>query len=109
MLKDCIHQSYLTVLPGVTPELMDLQSALENWRGMNQVTQRNLAASVSSVGGQGKKFKDRCGCSGKCITKICVCVLAKRICSSACHKGKHNPNCKNCDPNRWEPKFLPKE
>lgn len=37
--------------------------AYESWTSLPIMTQRGIAASLSRVGGQGKK---RCGCEGMC-------------------------------------------
>ncbi|KAL9181125.1 hypothetical protein ACHAXT_009930 [Thalassiosira profunda] len=72
---------------------LGLTNVLTAWEGMAPITERAAAASVSLVGGQGKKF---CGCRGKCNNRQCCCKKAGRLCNSHCHGGVHNKNCKNC-------------
>jgi len=94
VLKGWIHQSHITPVPNVSMKLMQLEAAYEGWKGMSEMTQREIAAAGSMVGGQGKK---KCGCKGNCNTNKCCCYANGRLCGSSCHQGKDNSNCKNCE------------
>ena len=92
-LKNWYSRSRINAVPLGSAASLGLTNVLAAWEGMAPITERAAAASVSLVGGQGKKF---CGCRGKCNTKQCCCKKAARLCNSHCHGGVHNKNCKNC-------------
>ena len=85
-------RSYINPLPNMTPELVGLANALQNWQGMPQISLRGAMAVQSTVGGQGML---RCSCKGKCDNLKCACKKAGRRCNSRCHKG--NTVCTNLD------------
>ena len=85
-------RSYINPLPNMTPELVGLANALQNWQGMPQISLRGAMAVQSTVGGQGML---RCSCKGKCDNLKCACKKAGRRCNSRCHKG--NAVCTNLD------------
>ena len=91
-IKTLYTRSYIQPLPGVSPEVMGLQIALDSWRGMPEVGLREAMRVVSAVGGQGLVH---CACKGECNNNRCACVKAKRKCNSRCHKG--STNCRNHD------------
>ena len=91
-IKTLYTRSYIQPLPGVSPEVMGLQIALDSWRGMPEVGLREAMRVVSAVGGQGLVH---CSCKGECNTKRCACFKEKRKCNSRCHKG--NTQCRNHD------------
>ena len=92
MLKTLYTRSYISPVPGVTPEVMGLKTALESWRGMPEVGLREAMRVVSAVGGQGVV---QCACKGKCNSNKCSCFKNGRKCNSRCHKG--NTDCCNHD------------
>jgi hypothetical protein len=54
--------------------------------GLHKIKERKAAASVSMVGGQGKRLE--CGCkSGTFRTGRCACFKAGIKCTSKCHRG----------------------
>jgi len=91
-----LHRAYayhaLKPVPTASNNLdaMDLRDAYENWRSLPQLTEREAARFVSSVGGQGIVH---CNCRGSCLTNSCSCKKANRLCSSRCHRN--SKNCKN--------------
>eukprot|EP00956_Cyclotella_meneghiniana_P025951 scaffold55159_cov58-Cyclotella_meneghiniana.AAC.2 len=98
VLKDLIHQCYVTHQPNATLKLLNLEKAFEcwRWRGMPVLPTRQIASIQSIYGGQGKS-KEKCGCKkGKCNTKQCKCHSSNRRCNSSCHGGQANENCLNC-------------
>ena len=92
VIKTVYVRSYIDPLPGVSPEVMGLATALENWQGMPRVGLREAMRVVSAVGGQGLVH---CSCMGECQNNRCACFKAKRKCNSRCHKG--NKRCCNHD------------
>jgi len=82
----------ISVVKTGTKELLGLEDAFKEWKGMSKISEREAARKTSKVGGQG--FIE-CSCKGKCNTNSCSCKKAGRICNSHCHKG--NNNCTNHD------------
>ncbi len=91
-----LHQAYvyhsLRVVPEASNnrEVMDLEDAFKDWKGLPKITEREAAHFVSSVGGQGMT---KCNCKGDCSTNSCACKKAGRICSLCCHRN--SKCCKN--------------
>lgn len=90
VLKSLRARTNLRPIPHVTPELMGLDDALQNWRSMPEVGERACSRNLSAVGGQGLVH---CLCRGKCDGLKCSCKKAGRECNSRCHKN--NSKCKN--------------
>lgn len=64
-------------------ELVNLETAFQEWRGLPKIEERKAARHTSAVGGQGHVH---CNCQGKCITARCKCRKAGRVCNSRCHR-----------------------
>ena len=75
-----------------TKELLGLEDALKEWKGMSKISERKAARKTSKVGGQGFI---KCSCKGRCDTHSCSCKKDGRICNSHCQRG--NNNCTNHD------------
>ncbi len=91
-----LHLAYvyhsLRLVPKVSNnrEVMDLEDAFKDWKGLPKITEREAACFVLSVRGQGMI---KCNCKGDCSTNSCACKKAGRIFSSHCHRN--SKCCKN--------------
>ena len=73
----------ISVVKTGTKELLGLEDAFKEWKGMSKTSEREAARKTSS------------SCKGKCNTNFCSCKKVGRTCNSHCLKG--NNNCTNHD------------
>jgi hypothetical protein len=93
VLSRLYHPSYITTV-AADPKILGLESVLDEWTGLPQMTEREAARAVSLVGGQGKHLGCKCKRS-TCQTKRCSCFLNGMKCSSSCHGVAGNKCCVN--------------
>jgi len=77
----------ISVVKTGTKELLGLEDAFKEWKGMSTISEREAARRTSKIGGQG--FIE-CSCVGKCNTNFCSCKKHGRSCTSHCHKRNNN-------------------
>jgi len=60
----------ISVVKTGTKELLGLEDAFKEWKGMSTISKREAARRSSKIGGQGFI---KCSCEGKCNTNFCSC------------------------------------
>ena len=53
-----------------TKELLGLEDAFKEWKGMSKIPEKEAARRTSNIGGKGFI---KCSCKGKCNTNSCSC------------------------------------
>lgn len=91
VLSRLYHPSYITTI-AVDPKILGLQSVLDKWKGLPQMTECKTARAVSLVGVQGKHLGCKCK-RGTCRTKRCSCFQNGMKCNSSCHRVAGNKLC----------------
>jgi len=92
VIKTLYGMNRISVMKTGTKELLGIEDAFKEWKGMSTILEREAASRTSNIGGQGFI---KCSCKGKCNTKSCSCKKHGRICISHCHK--ENNYCTNHD------------
>lgn len=86
-MKTLYSMNRISVVKTGTKELLGLEDAFKEWKGMSTISEREAARRTSKIGGQG--FIE-CSCVGKCNTNFCSCKKHGRSCTSHCHKRNNN-------------------
>ena len=84
VLEERLQRPYISTVGIQTPSTYMLDSVLENWKSMPQLSQRQLITSLNRTGQQGQLH---CNCKKGCSSKRCSCIRANVKCNSRCHAG----------------------